>query len=168
MHSSESLLGETVDNLARLEAGARHAFAVPLAEPHQQQRQPRRQAQQQQQSAARGAADRRRGLDSRLDLPPQLKEFWFPVDFSASLAAGKLVPIELFNEVRPLGPLAGALFPFLSFVFAPSSWPPAWAPACGPARQPWRPVLTSPSARPPLCACSRGSCSATRLAPRHA
>lgn len=99
MHSSESLLGETVDNLAQLEAGARQAFATPLAEPpQQQQRQPRQQPKQQQQFAARGAVERRRGLDSSLDLPPQLKEFWFPVDFSASLAAGKLVPIELFNE----------------------------------------------------------------------
>ena len=45
----------------------------------------------------------RAGLASRgkpgLAIPEQLKDYWFPVEFSASLVADRMVPFELFGEV---------------------------------------------------------------------
>jgi chlorophyllide a oxygenase len=48
------------------------------------------------------AGGRRRGrgagLESSLELPEQLKDHWFPAEFSASLTPGKMVPFELFGQ----------------------------------------------------------------------
>ncbi|KAL4419930.1 hypothetical protein ABPG75_007028 [Micractinium tetrahymenae] len=55
--------------------------------------------------ARQGAALRRRrqgrdaGLSSVLAIPEQLKDYWFPVEFSASLGEGKMVPFELFGQM---------------------------------------------------------------------
>lgn len=55
--------------------------------------------------AQQGAAPRRRrqgrdaGLRSTLAIPEQLKDYWFPVEFAASLGEGKMVPFELFGQV---------------------------------------------------------------------
>lgn len=38
------------------------------------------------------------GLPSSLELEPELKEFWFPVAFSAHLKPGTMVPFELFGQ----------------------------------------------------------------------
>ncbi len=58
-----------------------------------------------------GVAQQRRrqgrdaGLSSTLAIPEQLKDYWFPVEFGASLGEGKMVPFELFGQVRPPAPL---------------------------------------------------------------
>ncbi|KAL4430402.1 hypothetical protein ABPG77_002208 [Micractinium sp. CCAP 211/92] len=52
-----------------------------------------------------GAAQQRRrqgrdaGLSSTLAIPEQLKDYWFPVEFGASLGEGKMVPFELFGQM---------------------------------------------------------------------
>jgi chlorophyllide a oxygenase len=38
------------------------------------------------------------GLESSLDLETQLKEFWYPVEFSRTLAADTIIPLQLFDE----------------------------------------------------------------------
>jgi hypothetical protein len=50
-----------------------------------------------------GSAQQRRrqrpnGLHSDLTLPEQLREFWYPAEFSSRLVAGKMLPLELFGE----------------------------------------------------------------------
>lgn len=56
------------------------------------------------QRAAEPRSGSRAGLASRgkpgLAIPEQLKDYWFPVEFSASLVADRMVPFELFGEVR--------------------------------------------------------------------
>ena len=46
-----------------------------------------------------GSASRKRskGLESSLNLEPQLKEFWYPVEFSKNLKPDTLIPVELFG-----------------------------------------------------------------------
>ncbi|EFN53751.1 hypothetical protein CHLNCDRAFT_136354 [Chlorella variabilis] len=122
IHRSEGRLQDTVQHLTRLEGSVRQAFggaaeAPPAARsaggaaasaaataaastqtatstpaPAHTQQAPRR-AQQQRQR--RGRDD---GLASSLTLPEQLKDHWFPAEFSASLAEGKMVPFELFGQ----------------------------------------------------------------------
>ena len=87
---------------------AAQAAAPAVARPQQRQRTaPLRQAQPAQEAAAqqqRGGGGRA-GLASRgrpgLAIPEQLKDFWFPVEFAASLGEGRMVPFELFGEVGP-------------------------------------------------------------------
>eukprot|EP00955_Chlamydomonas_euryale_P027806 293431-Chlamydomonas_euryale.AAC.1 len=33
-----------------------------------------------------------------MDVEPQLKEFWYPVEFSAKLTEGMMVPFDMFGE----------------------------------------------------------------------
>jgi hypothetical protein len=127
IHRSEDRLRGTVERLTQLEGSVRSTFSSPsdaplaarswdeataatapaaaaavamrtrlaaaaasteeLAQPQLQQ--PRRQQRQQQ---------RRAGLESSLEIPEQLKDHWFPSEFSASLTAGKMVPLELFGQ----------------------------------------------------------------------
>ena len=39
-----------------------------------------------------------RGLKSSMEIEPQLKHFWYPVEFSKTLQKDTLVPLELFDE----------------------------------------------------------------------
>ncbi|KAI3425305.1 hypothetical protein D9Q98_009070 [Chlorella vulgaris] len=127
IHRSEDRLRGTVERLTQLEGSVRSTFSSPsdaplaarswdeataatapaaaaavamrtplaaaaasteeLAQPQLQQ--PRRQQRQQQ---------RRAGLESSLEIPEQLKDHWFPSEFSASLTEGKMVPLELFGQ----------------------------------------------------------------------
>lgn len=83
-------------------AEAAASAAAPATAPEAAQQQQRPAA-----PAARAAQPRsgsRPGLASRgkpgLVIPEQLKDFWFPVEFSASLVEDRMVPFELFGDVR--------------------------------------------------------------------
>lgn len=50
--------------------------------------------------SARPAAQQKRnnGLKSTLELEPELKNFWYPVEFTAKLEEDTILPVELFGE----------------------------------------------------------------------
>ena len=120
IHRSEERLRDSVQNLTDLEGSVRAAFggdgqlaaaswdaagaaaaaaaaqaATPQAGPAAE---PAPQVQRAQQRRRRGGRDS--GLSSTLAIPEQLRDFWFPVEFSASLEEDKMVPFELFGQVR--------------------------------------------------------------------
>lgn len=101
--------------------------AAPLAPEAAQQQRRRPAVAPPAQRAAQPRGGGRAGLSSRgkpgLAIPEQLKDFWFPVEFSASLVEGRMVPFELFGDVS-WGRLLGAgccLARGLQHVGAPAS-----------------------------------------------
>lgn len=95
VHVNEERLESTIQSLTELENTlAATAGSLSTTQP---QRQPLSPAAPQHKSAQQRQS-RRAGLEASLAIEPQLKQFWYPVDFSSRLTADKMVPIELFGE----------------------------------------------------------------------
>jgi chlorophyllide a oxygenase len=112
IHRSEDRLRGTVQHLSRLESDARAAFSSPAdaqlttrswdaaatAPPVPAPAVPEAAPQRHRLPAGGRRRGRGAGLESSLELPEQLKDHWFPAEFSASLTPGKMVPFELFGQ----------------------------------------------------------------------
>lgn len=48
--------------------------------------------------AGRGKANVAKGLEQGFELSDNLRNFWFPIEFSSLLKKDVLVPLELFDE----------------------------------------------------------------------
>lgn len=89
VHDSEDKVKKTLAELSQLEqvigslevAGTTDATTAPAAP-----------------SKAASGQKRNNGLHSSLELEPGLKTFWYPVDFTSTLEANVLKPIELLGE----------------------------------------------------------------------
>ena len=125
IHRSEGRLRDSVQSLTELEASVRRVAggsapaaagdappAPPAAEPRQRQQQLQQAAAAPQAAAAAAPAAARRGgrprkagsgVASSLAIPAQLRNHWFPAEFSGSLTEGRMVPFELFGQVRLRG-----------------------------------------------------------------
>mmetsp|Transcript_45722 Transcript_45722/g.76194 ORF Transcript_45722/g.76194 Transcript_45722/m.76194 type:complete len:536 (+) Transcript_45722:248-1855(+) len=101
IHRSEEVVDKTLSELKQLEqvvAGLHVAdvAAAPMALPTVSPPQPQPRAPSTEPSSSK--SKRNNGLKSSLKIEPELKNFWYPIQFTAKLVPDVLEPIELFDE----------------------------------------------------------------------